>query len=288
MSAGQPAVKVTDLFSFTRTTAYRIIVRAIFTDDFGEAETAKFQEILDRLQAYIIHPIRLPFLRKPLKWLGIEEYYLGLAQTSREMLLKHIRTRRDATEVEYEDLLQMLLDSRYEDTGLPMTDERLVDEVLILFAAGYETSANALAWTIWLLLGHPGELEKVKVEVSELHGPATYGTVDQLSYLTQVIRESMRLYPPAWITDRVATTDDAAGGYAIRAGTTVGIFIYGIHRSEKLYADPDRFLPSRMRDGPLQATSSVRLFALRGRASPLHRAPFRPAGDATVPRSSSC
>ncbi len=238
----------TDLFEFTRNTAYRIIVRAIFTDDFGEAETGAFKEILDRLQAYIIHPIRLPFLRKPLRWLGIEEKHLALARRSREMVLAHIRRRREDPSRTYDDLLQMLLDTRYEDTGEPMSDEQLVDEVLILFAAGYETSANALAWTVWLLLKHPEELQRVRDEIAGHGGPIGYDTVGQLPYLTQVIRESMRLYPPAWITDRIAKQDDQVAGYRIAAGTTIGIFIYGIHRSAKLYEEPDDFHPSRMRE----------------------------------------
>ncbi|PPK86539.1 cytochrome P450 [Neolewinella xylanilytica] len=245
--------KTTDLFSFTRNTAYRIIVSAIFTDDFGDAETATFQSILDRLQAYIINPIRLPFLRKPLRWLGIEERHLALAETSRTMLLRHIRHRRAQTGKTYDDLLQMLLDARYEDTGEGMTDEQLVDEVLILFAAGYETSANALAWTVWLLLKHPAELAKVQKELVQLGSPADYGNVARLPYLTQVIRESLRLYPPAWITDRIARGEDEVQGLTIPAGTTVGIFIYGIHRSPHLYADPDAFRPDRMQEDLIKA-----------------------------------
>ena len=236
---------VTDLFEFTRETAYRIIVRAIFTDDFGAEETATFKSILDRLQAYVVKPIRLPFLRAPLRWLGIEDRYLALARQSREMILEHIRRRRTLAGDDYDDLLQMLLDTRYEDTGEPMTDEQLVDEVLILFAAGYETSANALAWTVWLLLGHPGEMERIQGELAEVReAPAVGG----LPYLTQVIRESMRLYPPAWITDRIAKADDAAGGFAVPQGTTVGVFIYGIHRSPSLYERPDAFVPDRMEE----------------------------------------
>ena len=242
------AQPVTDLFEFTRETAYRIIVRAIFTDDFGAEETATFKSILDRLQAYVIKPIRLPFLRAPLRWLGIERQYLDLARQSRTMVLEHIRRRRANPSRAYDDLLQMLLDTRYEDTGEPMTDEQLVDEVLILFAAGYETSANALAWTVWLLLGHPAELERVRAELAQVDGERDYASVTALPYLTQVIRESMRLYPPAWITDRIAKADDQVSNFAIPQGTTVGVFIYGIHRSAYLYDRPDDFIPDRMQE----------------------------------------
>ena len=247
---------VTDVFEFTRETAYRIIVRAIFTDDFGDEESATFKSILDRLQAYVIKPIRLPFLRAPLRWLGIEERYLALARQSREMVLSHIRRRREQSADGYDDLLQMLLDTRYEDTGEPMTDEQLVDEVLILFAAGYETSANALAWTVWLLLKHPAELARVRTELAATGPTRDYTAVTRLPYLTQVIRESMRLYPPAWITDRIAKTDDRVAGFAIPAGTTVGVFIYGIHRSPQLYERPDAFLPERMHEDRIKERHS--------------------------------
>ena len=238
-AAGGEAV---DLFTFTRTTAYRIIVGAIFTDDLPQAETDAFQRILDRLQAYLVHPIRLPLLRGPLRWLGREAKFLALAGESREMLRGLIRQRRQS-ERKYEDLLQMLLDSRYEDDGEPMSEERLIDELTILFAAGYETSANALAWTVWLLLQHPEVEQRL---VGELNTSRTAEGNPPPPYLTQIINESLRLYPPAWITDRVALGPDEAAGLTIDSGTTIGIYIYGIHRHERYYAFPDRFDPDRM------------------------------------------
>ncbi|MBB4078795.1 cytochrome P450 [Lewinella aquimaris] len=223
-----------DLFSFTRQVAFRIIVRALFTDGFGEEDTRRLHEILDKLQAYIIYPIRLPFLRGPLRWIGQEQRHLALATESRQLISRHIRHRQQGTRVPAkDDLLQMLLDTRYEDTGEGMDERQLIDEILILFAAGYETSANALAWTIWLLLKHPNELARLR------------DTPDP-TYLTQVIEESMRLYPPAWITDRVALGPDEAAGFTLDPGVTIGIFIHGIHHSPRYYDAPEEFRPARM------------------------------------------
>ncbi|MCP9237415.1 cytochrome P450 [Lewinella sp. JB7] len=224
-----------DLFSFTRQVAFRIIVRALFTDGFGEADTRRLHYILDKLQAYIIYPIRLPFLRGPLRWLGQEARHLRLAAESRQLIRDHIHQRNHGSRgpAPKDDLLQMLLDSRYEDTGEGMDEQRLIDEILILFAAGYETSANALAWTIWLLLRHPHELAQLQQSPDP-------------DYLTQVIEESMRLYPPAWITDRVALDTDEAGGFTLDAGVTIGVFIYGIHHSPRYYDAPEEFRPARM------------------------------------------
>ena len=237
-AARQPTI---DLFTFTRNTAYRIIVRAIFTDDLPQGETDAFQSILDRLQAYVVHPIRLPFLRGPLRWLGKEAKNLALAKESRDMLRRLIRNRRETEGTAYDDLLQMLLDTRYEDTGEAMTEEQLIDELTILFAAGYETSANALAWTIWLLLKDA----EVRKRLTDTLATASEGQPPP-PYLTQIINESLRLYPPAWITDRIALAPDEAAGFAIDQGTTIGIYIYGIHRNGRYYNDPDRFDPDRM------------------------------------------
>ncbi len=222
-----------DLFGFTRQVAFRIIVRALFTRGFGEEETRRLHTILDQLQAYVIYPIRLPFLRGILRWSGQEKRHLALAQESRELIRQQVTNRRRTRGPAPDDLLQMLLDTRYEDTGEPMSDEQLIDEIIILFAAGYETSANALAWTFWLLLKHPAELARLRAAPTD-------------EYFTQVIEESMRLYPPAWITDRVALGPDDAAGFTIDTGMVIGLFIYGIHHNPRYYDDPEAFRPERM------------------------------------------
>ncbi|MEM9261464.1 MAG: cytochrome P450, partial [Bacteroidota bacterium] len=218
-----------NLHEFTRDTVFRIIVRAIFTDGFGDEESEWLSAVMDKIQAYIIYPVRVPFLRAPLRWLGLERKHVAITKAIRAHVQQKIDVRRAGTPKD--DLLQMLLDSRYEDTGEPMSDEQLIDEIMILFAAGHETSANSLAWTIWLLLRHPEELAKVRAEITSAaaSGPIDFEGVRRLPYLTQVIEESLRLYPSAWITDRVALKKDQAGTFDIQKGTVVGLFIYGLH-----------------------------------------------------------
>ncbi len=152
-----------NLYDFCRHVVFRVIVRAIFTDGFDEAETAALGRTLDEVQGYVIYPIRMPFLRKPLQLLGQEAKYVGKTMTVRRKIQERIDARRAGTPKD--DLLQMLLDSRFEDTGEPMPDDRLIDEIMILFAAGHETSANSLSWTTWLLLRHPAELARVRAEI---------------------------------------------------------------------------------------------------------------------------
>lgn len=246
LSASATSGAPVSVYDFTRDTVFKIIVRAIFTDGFTAEDTLRLNEIIERVQAYIIYPVRVPFLRGPLRWSGQEKKHTDLAQEVRQRIQEKIEERRAGDPKD--DLLQMLLDSRYEDNGEPMTDEKVIDEIMILFAAGHETSANALAWTIWLLLRHPQELAKVRKEIAVAGsvGPIDFEGVRRLPYLTQVIEESMRLYPPAWITDRVALAKDQAGAYDIARGTVMGLFIYGLHRNPKYWDNPDAFLPERM------------------------------------------
>ncbi|WP_273445834.1 cytochrome P450 [Neolewinella agarilytica] len=246
LNAAATGGQAISLHEFTRGAVFRIIVRAIFTDGFTEEESRELNEAIDAIQHYVIYPVRMPFLRAPLRWLGKEAKYQAISQEIHQKVLQRIQERRKG--LPKDDLLQMLLDSRYEDNGEPMNDEQIADEIKILFAAGHETSANALAWTIWLLLRHPPELDKVRSELAAAaaSGPIDFAGVRRLPYTTQVIEESMRLYPPAWITDRVALADDHAAGFDIARGTVVGIFFQGLHRSPEYWQNPDQFLPQRM------------------------------------------
>lgn len=238
--------KKTSLHGLTTDLVFRVIARAIFTDGFNEAETQELNDAIDAVQGYVIYPVRMPFLRGPLRWTGQEKKHLDITDEVRRRIQERVDARRAGSPKD--DLLQMLLDSRYEDTNEPMPDHQLVDEIMIIFAAGHETSANALAWTLWLLDRHPEVLAKVRAEISEVEtdGPVGFETARQLTYLTQVIEESMRLYPPAWITDRVALADDVAAGYDISAGTVMGVFIHGLHHNPEYWEEPEAFRPERM------------------------------------------
>ena len=141
----------------------------------------------------------------------------------------------------------MLLDVRYEDTGEPMTDRQLLDESKIIFVAGHETTANALAWTWYLLSRHPEVVVRIREELERVTGGNNPGFDDlhRLEYTASVIEESMRLYPPAWITDRQANEADEVGDLKIPKDAIVVPFIYGVHRSERLWEDPEAFNPDR-------------------------------------------
>lgn len=153
-----------------------------------------------------------------------------------------------ASGVDRGDLLSMLLRSRDEDRGgAGLSDEQLRDEVLTIFLAGYETVANALAWT-WMLLGQNPEAEaRLHAEIDGVLGGRLPALEDlpQLRYTEMVLAESMRLYPPAWAMGRQAICDVAIGPYLLPKGTYFLFSQYLIQRSAKYFPNPLRFEPER-------------------------------------------
>lgn len=145
------------------------------------------------------------------------------------------------------DLLSMLMLAQDED-GSYMNDRQLRDEVATLFAAGHETTSNALSWTWYLLAQHPEAEAKLHTELDTvLDGRTpTLDDLPSLPYALQVVKEAMRLYPPAWILNgRVAVADTHIGGYPIPKGSTIFIAPYVMHRLPQHFPDPERFLPER-------------------------------------------
>ncbi|MDT5268157.1 MAG: hypothetical protein QOH49_343 [Acidobacteriota bacterium] len=146
------------------------------------------------------------------------------------------------------DLLSTLLhavDEEGDRTG--MTDEQLRDEVMTIFLAGHETTANALAWT-WYLLSQNQEAEaRLHAELEEvLSGrPPTAEDFPRLRYTEMVVAESMRLYPPAWAVGRLALEDHEVGGYLIPRGSLVLVSPYVMQRDLRFFPDPSRFNPER-------------------------------------------
>ncbi len=145
------------------------------------------------------------------------------------------------------DLLSMLMEARDEETGEKMSEEQLLDEVMTLFLAGHETTANALTWTCYLLSQHPDVEKKVREEVEHIlrgHSPR-FEDLPKLSYLERVIKESLRLYPPVWFMGRLVMEDDEIGGYFVPAKSMIFLSPYITHHSRHLWEEPERFDPDR-------------------------------------------
>lgn len=149
-----------------------------------------------------------------------------------------------------DDLLLTLLQAQDEEAGIGrMTDEQLRDEVMTIFLAGHETTANALTWTYYLLSENPLIETRLQEELYSIFGnsrtPITVDDVPKLQYTEKVLTESMRLFPPAWALGRQAIDDYKVGGYSVPKGSIILMSQYVMHRDPRYFPEPDRFYPDR-------------------------------------------
>jgi cytochrome P450 len=147
------------------------------------------------------------------------------------------------------DILSMLLGAEEEGSGTKMSDIEVRDETMTLFLAGHETTANALAWALHLLSRHRDVYTRLQNEVDTVLAGRlpTLEDCQRLPYAMQVFKETMRLYPPAYIVGRLALRDVTLGGHLVPKGMTVFINIYGMHHRAKYFPNPERFDPDRFR-----------------------------------------
>lgn len=144
------------------------------------------------------------------------------------------------------DLLSMMIVAR-DDDGKGMTSTQLRDEVMTLFLAGHETTANALSWTFYLLAQHAKEEKKLVAELkSVLQGRLpSLSDIPQLSYTQAIINEAMRLYPPVWFISREPLEDVWIDEYCLPAGCEVAMSQWVMHRHSDYFTKPDLFVPER-------------------------------------------
>jgi cytochrome P450 len=163
------------------------------------------------------------------------------------------------------DLLTTLVRAR-DEAGKGMSDEHLRDEIKTLLVAGHESPANVLSWACYLLSLHPEKEERLTAEIAQVLGdrPPTFADLPRLRYCQQVLEETMRLYPPAWVVERTPLQDDVIGGFHIQAGSRVTLFMYEIHRHRDFWKDPERFEPERFSEENAAGRHRFALFPFSG------------------------
>jgi len=182
---------------------------------------------------------------------------------------------RRATSEDRQDLLSLLLHARDED-GSRMTDEQLRDEVMTILLAGHETAGIALTW-LWYLLGRNAEVEsKLAEELERVLGgrPPTLADVPELRYTDMVVREVLRLYPPAWFFPRLATREVELGGYRVQRRESVILSPWVVHHDSRWFTDPERFEPERWADGRTGSLPKYAYFPFGGGPRLCIGAPF--------------
>jgi cytochrome P450 len=221
----------------------RIVVRVLF--DVETEQTEKISRSLNVMMrnstgARMLLP---PFLRHlPLP--GMLEFRRAVKQldsTVFQIIGQRRRYKQDSG-----DLLSMLMEARDED-GSHMDDKQLRDEVMTFLLAGHETTAVALSWA-WYLLSRDADAEqRLHEELDRVLGGRvpSFSDLSSLTFAESVIKETMRLFPPAWALARTAIEDFQLGGYRIPAGANVVMSPWIMHRDPRFFSDPEKFDPGR-------------------------------------------
>jgi len=226
----------------------QVVARTLFNTDVTE-DVLQINEQVNVIMQLYNYLIALPRAEAYLQWplpglIRFRRARATLDKVVQRMIADH---RRDG--VDRGDLLSMLLRSRDEETDHSgMSDEQLRDEVLTIFLAGYETVANALTWTWYLLSQNPDAESRLHAEIDAVLGDERLPTLEDLPglrYAEMVFAESMRLYPPAWAMGRQSTAEVELGPYRFPAGTYFFFSQYIIQRSAEYFPDPLRFDPNR-------------------------------------------
>ena len=207
-----------------------IVLRAIFGRD------------LDRLTELLgANPFDV-VTREPARDLQFAYKFRSLTK-----LVAQLIARRRAEPEEHFDYLAMLMGARDRESGAPMSERELIDEVMTLIVAGHETTASGLNWAWYLLSQHPQAEARLHAEIDaapEVSAPEL-AQMETLRYTQQVVNEALRLYPPGWLLSRRTLEADVLGGYPVPPRTNVLLPLYLLHRHPRFWKDPQAFAPER-------------------------------------------
>ncbi len=203
----------------------------------NEALSASLEEVVDRIRSIIKIPLSIPTKRnRRLNW-AINEL---------DRIIYSMLNDRKNSKTESDDLLSKIIHAKDEETGIGLTDKEIRDEMLTFLAAGHETTSNALTWSLYLLSKNPEYAKKIKSEVDALNkSKLEFEDIAKLPLTGMVFEESLRLYSPAYSTDRSPIEDDEVDGYKIEKGSIVQVCIHHLHRSEKFWDKANDFIPER-------------------------------------------
>jgi cytochrome P450 len=223
---------------------FRIVGHTLFSvnlDDDADRIGVAVTEAIHHANDYVASPVRVPSWVPTPANARFKRALAVMDDVVQRIIEEHRRGEPK------DDVLSMLMAARDEETKDAMSDRQLRDEILTIVLAGHETTANLLAWTLYLLSKHPDVERRVHREVTDVVGDrrATLADLSKLTFTTHVLEESMRLYPPAWSFERQATEDDVVAGYEVKAGTIVALSPYLLHRHPRHWDNPEGFDPER-------------------------------------------
>jgi cytochrome P450 len=236
----QVRVGPVDIYPHLMKITFSMVARSLFGARLKEEDIDLVSHTICTVQEFIVRQTLQPYLNPWFAVSGELRKHEDMRTRADAVLMEYIKKRRN--EALGHDLLQTLMDARYSDGG-GMSDELILSESMQLLVAGHETSSNALSWLLYLLSSRPDCLERVRHEFDTVLGeaPLSYGDVSKFEFVTQVIMEALRLYPPFWMVDRMAVADDRVGDIAIPRGSMVIVYVYGAHHAPRYWQNPENF-----------------------------------------------
>lgn len=217
----------------------RVATKTLFGEDEGERGAELARQMQRWLMTMMSPGMLLPYDAPPLPYWR----FLNLTKEIDRETVAILRDRRKRAPGK--DMLSMLIDARDED-GSALDEDELIGHTGVIFAAGHETSTNALAWTLLLLAQHPAVLRDLDDELATLGGaPPSVEDLAKLTLLDGVVRESMRLLPPVPLHPRIVAKDSELGGHRLPAGSEIFLSIFHMHHDPKVFPDPEAFSPRR-------------------------------------------
>ncbi len=242
----------------------RIVVRCLFSVETDE--TAAISRALDVLmRGNMGLRLLIPSWLRRVPLPGQAEFRNATQSLDRAVSQIVAARRAAGPEGNADDLLGILMAARDEDGGR-MDDRQTRDEVMTFFLAGHETTALALSWTFYLLSRNPEAVSKLHQELAEsLEGRAPqFSDLPRLVWTDAIVKEVLRLYPPAWAMGRLVVDTFEIGGYQVPKGSLVVSSQYVMQRSSRYFREPDRFDPARWTTGETQSLPRFVYFPFSG------------------------
>jgi cytochrome P450 len=243
--AAMPQGEYIDVYPLMHELTFNIVMNSLFDINLPKEELKTIANLFTDIQNFFIKDTSVPVRRILYPVTQEKKKYLKKAAELRVIFTSIIRKRQQSGEPK-NDLLDMLLNSKYEDTGEGMTEAQILDEALILIFAGHETTANALAWMLYAVANNDGVQQKIKTSIMD----NVVAESLQNDYIKAIINETMRLYPPAWIVERASVSNDSFGRFTYPKNMLMISFIYGLHHDKKFWPDAEKFYPERFVERP--------------------------------------
>ena len=240
-----PTGESIDICPIIHRLSFNILIKSLFDINLSSQIMDEISQIFSDLLGFLIKDTNQPFRRLIYPITGEKNETLKKAKRLREIIGEIVRERKSENK-NYSDLLDMLLNSKYEDTGASLSEEQIIDELLIIIFAGHETTANTISWLLYLLSSNMEKLQKLTASLNSI---SILDTVNN-EYVKASINEAMRLYPAAWMTERVAIEDDQFGKFSFPKNTIIIPFFFGLHRNKNLWDEALKFKPERFITDP--------------------------------------